>query len=306
MARLFRLGWSRRASLEALRAQRQTRALLVHDALTRLQREPRYQSSGSLIPYGRKMYSQNEEDGLIQEIFRRIGTTSRTFLKIGIWDGLGNNTLALLFQGWRGAWIEASRTSVGKIRAGLLKTIRSGALTVVNSFVTRENVNRLIESAIGRGEVDLLSVDIDGNDYHVFDAIGVLSARVVVIEYNAKFPPPIVYCIDYEAGHVWRGDDHFGASLQFLEERFLRKGYKLVACNLTGSNAFFVRGDLVGDRFLPPFSAEMHYVPARYHLVGFESGHPPAFATLERSFDCRKPSEGSSRPSLAPAGAKHE
>jgi len=130
-------------------------------------------------------------------------------------------------------------------------------------------------------EVDLFSLDIDGNDLHVFEAVECVRPRVVVMEYNAKFPPPIEYGLAYDPEYLWEGDDCFGASLTTLEQRMRTKGYRLVGCNLTGSNAFFVRHDLVAGKFLEPYTAEVHYQPARYHLAGYRSGHPPSYGALE-------------------------
>ena len=95
--------------------------------------------------------------------------------------------------------------------------------------------------------VDLLSVDIDGNDLPVaLAATEAMSAKVLVVEYNAKFPYPIVQCMKYDPAHTWKNDDYHGASLgawvQALETR-----YRLVCCNLAGTNAFFVRSDLAGQ-----------------------------------------------------------
>ena len=146
----------------------------------------------------------------------------------------------------------------------------------------------MISSQINENEIDLLSVDIDGNDIHIFNSINCISPRVVVIEYNAKFPPPITYCMKYNQKYIWNGDDNFGASLKFLENEFDKKGYCLVGCNITGVNAFFVRKDLVTDKFLEPFSAEVHYEPARYYLAKFSSGHKPSLNTLEESLIVHK------------------
>lgn len=257
--------------------------LILRDATDRLRAEPRCQDPRRLLRYGHKVYSQSDEDGIIREIFARIGTKERVFVEFGIGSGLENNTYALLFDGWRGLWIEASEESVRRIRQGLPRTLESGALRVVRSFVTRENIDRLIGSEITEPEIDLLSIDIDGNDFHVFDAIRCTRPRVIVMEYNAKFPPPIRYCMEYDENHTWRRDDGFGASLKFLETELAARGYRLVGCNLTGVNAFFVRDDLVSDRFLAPFTAEEHYEPARYHLIGLGSGHRASFETLERA-----------------------
>lgn len=260
---------------------------LVHLLLERIRGNPRYQDGKCLTLSGYKVYSQCDEDGMIREIFRRIGETGKTFVEFGVGDGLENNTLALLFEGWKGLWIDGSEKLTSRIREGLKDTIETGRLTVTNAFITKENINELISSSIDEGEVDLLAIDMDGNDFHVFESISCINPRVVVIEYNAKFPPPVHYCMAYDKGHKWSGDDNFGASLKFLEEGFREKGYCLVGCSLTGANAFFVRQDLVADRFLEPYSAERHYEPARYFLGRLTSGQKPTFKTLERSVEMR-------------------
>ena len=248
-----------------------------------MRKAPEYQSPKCLVAFGSKVYSQNDEDGIICEIFNRIGATSKSFVEFGVGNGLENNTYALLFKGWKGLWIDGDPQLVATIRLNLPKTIASGALTVIHSFITRENIDSLIVAGSRQGEVDLLSIDIDGNDFYVFDAIKCIKARVIVIEYNAKFPPSWSFCMDYDSSHRWLGDDYFGASLKFLEEGFRRKGYSLVGCNLTGSNAFFVRADLVDDKFQSPFTAEQHFQPARYYLSEVMSGHKSSYRTLENS-----------------------
>lgn len=262
---------------------RTERPQAVFAEIERLKAGPRHQGGGSLALYGHKVYSQTDEDGIIREIFKRIGTTNKTFVEFGVGDGLENNSLALLFDGWKGLWIEGSTDFARAIEAGFPTAIRKGILTVKNAFITRENINELISAGVPRGEIDLLSVDIDGNDYHIFEAIDCVSPRVLVMEYNAKFAPPLQYCMAYNATHVWRGDDCFGVSLKFLELALKRRNYCLVGCNLAGTNSFFVRQDLLGDKFPAPYTAERHYEPARYYLAGAPSGHRPSYATLERS-----------------------
>src|SRR3989304_4040056 len=275
------------STLQALRAaahdvSRMCQSVLRSE-LDRLKEQSQFRDPRHLVPYGSKVYSQCNEDGIIAEIFRRIGTTSKCFVEFGIGNGLENNTLALLFDNWHGLWIEASEQSVQAIDAAFANVIRAGRLKVIRSFITKDNIDGLIADNIEQREVDLLSVDLDGNDYHVLSAITSISPRVVVIEYNAKFPPPLVFCMDYDEAHVWSGSDCFGASLSFLEMDLRNKGYSLVGCNLSGVNAFFVRSDLVVDSFLGPFTAENHYQPARYHLVDVASGHPASYDTLEKS-----------------------
>ena len=229
----------------------------------------------SLLRYGCKVYSQNDEDGIIAEIFRRIGTTNRVFIEFGVEAGLENNTLRLLLEGWRGLWIEGSKTFVKQIRCKFANVVQDGRLRVVHSLVDRDNIDDLI-APFHSGEIDLLSIDIDGNDIYVFQSLKVIQPRVVVIEYNGKFPPSLSIAQAYNPGHHWRWTDYFGASLAAITHVAQHKGYSLVGCNVTGSNAFFVRDDLVGDHFLAPYTAVQHYQPTRYFLTGtFYAGHPP-------------------------------
>jgi hypothetical protein len=240
--------------------------------------DPKYEDPKRLERFGFKAYSQNDEDGIIQEIFQRIGIKHHAFIEFGVGNGLENNTVYLLYQGWGGLWIDGS-PQLCEVIAKRIQPVVPLALTVVNQFITVENINDLFVQNGFEGEIDLLCIDIDGNDYHIWNAIESVSPRVVVIEYNAKFHPPVNWTITYNPAHEWRGTDYFGASLKALEILGLKKGYRLVGCNLAGVNAFFVREDLVGDRFAAPFTAENHYHPPRYYLLPFYSqlGHRPDF-----------------------------
>ncbi len=232
----------------------------------------------TLLAYGFKAYSQNDEDGIIAEIFRRVGVTNRVFVEIGVGNGLENNTLLLLFDGWTGLWIDCGEANVAAIRKGFAKTLESGQLVFADAAVDVENVNAVVSEHIKDSKIDLLSIDIDGNDYHVLKALTVVRPRVIVAEYNPRFPPPVEYCMAYDRNHRWRQDDNYGASLKFLESRLTE--YRLVGCNITGSNAFFVREGLEAS-FTEPFSAERHFQPCRFDLCRMQMGHSPAYATLE-------------------------
>ena len=100
------------------------------------------------------------------------------------------------------------------------------------------------------------------------------------MEYNAKFGPVINYRMPYDEGYVWQKTDQFGSSLKNLEITLDKRGYSCVGCNVVGTNAFFVRNDLLQNKFLEPFSSEKHFEPARYELVGLPSGHPASYNTL--------------------------
>lgn len=236
---------------------------------------PRYDDPQSLSRHGFKVYSQNDEDGIIAEIFRRVGTTNRTFIEFGVETGLESNTLKLLLEGWNGLWIEGSETFVKQMLRKFKNVVQSGRLQIKHGFIDRDNIDGFI-APFYTGEIDLLSIDIDGNDIHVFQAIEVVQPRVVIIEYNGKFPPPLSIAQAYDPRHQWRGSDYGGSSLAAITRVAEDKGYVLVGCNITGVNAFFVRHELVRDQFLAPYTAAHHYEPARYFLwETFESGHQP-------------------------------
>jgi len=227
----------------------------------RLKQEIKARDTKRLEPFGYKVYSQNEEDGMIEEIFHRIGIKNRFFVEFGVQDGLECNSHFLLFQGWEGVFIEGDEKSVKKIRENFAPVLKSDKLTLIHHFITAENINDLISStkALQIGEIDLLSIDIDGNDYHIFKAINAINPRVVVIEFNAKFPPPTQYIMPYNPSHVWNLDDMHGASLESLSHLATQKGYNLVGTDIKGVNAFFVRKDLCGDLFPSDDSAKNLY-----------------------------------------------
>lgn len=238
---------------------------------------PRGSDEARLLRSGRKVYSQNDEDGIIAEIFRRIGTASQRFVEIGAADGSENNTVWLLLQGWSGTWIEGQSSLTAVISKKFETYVTSGRLAVFNAFVNRDSAQELEQKALF-SDIDLLSLDIDGNDYHVIEALKKLDARVVVVEYNAKFPPPHKFIMKYNSNKnfMWDMTDYFGASLTAWDELLREKGYRLVGCNITGANAFFVRNDLASGKFCEPLTPENHYEPARHWLAsGFVSGHPP-------------------------------
>ncbi len=236
--------------------------------------KPRHADPKRLLRYGFKVYSQNDEDGIIQEIFNRIGATSRTFIEFGVQTGVECNSAKLLLEGWRGLWIEGASHNVLEMRHNLAGVLDQKRLTLVEAMVTAENVNALFEQAGFSGEIDLLSVDIDYNDYWVWKAIETVRPRVVVIEYNSALRPPLSVVVPYEPTRRWDGTNYFGASLEALVKLGRAKGYRIVSCNFSGANAFFVRDDLCGSHFLEPATAEEHYEPTRY-FFGAQSGHPP-------------------------------
>jgi hypothetical protein len=233
---------------------------------------PKYDDPKRLTRYEAQVYSQGGEDGIIQEIFRRIGTTNRIFCEFGAADGVENNTALLVTLGWGGLWMDGDGSAVERARIRYAAAVAEGRLNIQRQFINAENIEGLMTGAGLPPDLDLLSVDIDRNDFYVWNAISNYRPRVVVIEYNAMFPPGVDWVIPYDADAWWNGTSSFGGSLSAFERLGRTKGYSLVAASLTGANAFFVRNDLVADRFSSPFTAEYHYEPPRLHLIPYKPG----------------------------------
>ncbi len=233
--------------------------------------------------YGYKVYSQNDEDGILQEIFDRIGTETKRFVEFGVQNGLECNSHYLLHKGWTGLWLEGNESFCRQIQEKFAYVISKGLLKIDCVFITRENINQKIEEWTGGGEIDLLSIDVDGNDYHIWDAISCITPRVVCIEYNGRFSPDCEWAMPYFSEHVWQGNDYFGASLKALENLGRKKGYQLVGTNLTGVNAFFVRTDLAQGKFPEPATAENLYNAPQYERK-YITGHPNEFCLIGEDY----------------------
>lgn len=221
-----------------------------------------------------QVYSQTAEDTMIAEIFRRIGERDRFFVEFGIEDGTENTTRWLLEQGWRGVWVEGSPASVERAQAIFAGPVGEGRLAVVHAMAAPEDADAILRRAGAPDRIDFLSVDIDHNTGHLWEALQI-RARVCCIEYNAALPPSSDIVVAYEPGHGWDGTNWFGASLKALERIGRGKDMALVGCDFAGINAYFVDQDEAAGRFSEPFTAEAKHRPPRYHLVA-KAGHPPS------------------------------
>jgi hypothetical protein len=202
----------------------------------------------------RKVTSQNGEDGVIEAIFARIGTTNKFFVEFGVGDATECNGAYLLEQGWTGLMMDGGHDS------------RNPRATIRREFIVAENINALFAKYGVPREFDLLSIDIDGNDFWVWREIAA-RPRVVVIEYNSNVPADVSVAIAYEPMFISDGSDYFGASLLALVELGRQKGYTLVYCERAGVNAFFVADEALPRGFQPQ-SLEKLYRPPNYNYMG--------------------------------------
>jgi hypothetical protein len=224
---------------------------------------------------GYKVYSQTDEDGIIEEIFSRTGA-DRTFIEIGIESGHECNSHLLLLKEWRGCWIEGSPKWCARVRAELGLEEAGNIFQLIEAFVRRDNISSLYRRACAFLEVEnvgLFSLDIDGNDFFIAQELLSSGARphVLCLEYNGHFPPPLAFSIEYSENHAWNQTDYFGATLQAFVDMLEPKGYRLITCNLAGLNAFFVREELAGH--FPRRSAADLFQPLRVHLSPLPTGH---------------------------------
>jgi hypothetical protein len=231
---------------------------------TRLQKCAYKQTKGNfnrLEWFGKKYHSQSDEDGILLEIFKRVGTTNKIFIDFGAETGSENNSRNLLENGWQGLWIEGNSHYFSALHQNGEPFKSSGMLTITESYVNPDNINKLILESKISGEIDLLSIDIDSIDYYVFDAITAVNPRVLVLEHNSGFGPSNHYVMPLNLDYRWDPsnpqDNKNGASISSFVDLANKKNYQLVGCGLFSPNGYYVRKDLLcsnngKDRF--PYS----------------------------------------------------
>lgn len=203
-----------------------------------------------------KVFSQNGEDGVIAEIFHRIGTESEYFVEFGAETGAECNTRFLAdVLDWRGVYFEADETNFQGLSARFRNNQR---IQTFKRHITPETINECFQLAGVPIDIDLLSIDVDGQDLWVWNALEDYRPRVVVVEYNSGLDPSGTMV---EREGVYQGFvDTFGASIGALRKIGAEKGYRLVHCDLSGVNAFFVREDLVNSSFCDPVMRSPDYL----------------------------------------------
>ncbi len=197
-----------------------------------------------------RVFSQWGDDGIIQYLLGRVPVANTEFVEFGVEDYSEANTRFLLCNdNWRGLIIDAGLAHQRFVAERGLEWRHD--LTAISSFITRDNIDGLIRGAGFGGDIGLLSVDIDGNDYWVLDAIASVSPRIVIVEYNAMFGADLAVTVpyrpDFHRSRAHYSGVYYGASLAALARLADRKGFAFVGCNSAGNNAYFVRRDVLGD-----------------------------------------------------------
>jgi hypothetical protein len=206
--------------------------------------------------------SQNGEDGVIQEIIRRIGAPTRYFIEIGASAEEANCLLLADALGWHGLFVDGNALQAWRLKR---KYQNSDAVAAHLRVITPTNINEVLDADGIPPDVDVLSIDVDGNDYWLWDALTIRRPRIVIVEYNSSIASESVSVQPYRL-RGWDSTSHFGASLGALRRLGSSKGYRFVHADLSGTNVFFVRRDIAGDEFLP--EDEVAHRPTNYHLMG--------------------------------------
>lgn len=221
--------------------------------------------SGALQDYEFKVFSQFGEDGIIQHLVSSMKIENKTFIEFGVEDFVESNCRFLLcHSGWSGLVIDGSKENVTRLKKSDLYWRND--LTAKCSFITRDNITALIQEAGFGPEPGILSIDLDGIDYFIWQQLEWMRPAIMVAEYNSVFGPDRKITVPYDPAFV-RFEKHHsglygGCSLGALNYLAMSRGYSLVGSTSQGVNAFFVRNDLM-PRNLRALSVEEAYVVSR-------------------------------------------
>lgn len=232
----------------------QQRALMQHYLVAQANKQiPDFRTTGF------KVFSQFEEDGLLLFLFSLIGEGSKTFIEIGANDGINSNcsNLAIHF-GWSGLFFEGDSRLIkrGEKFYSKIPTPYHPKPKYIQAIIKRENINQLIEKAGLSGEIELLSIDIDGNDYWVWDALTTVQPKVVVIETHTEFGTENIV-VPYDPDYMYPGKHpiYHGASVVAMNKLAEKKGYRLIGASDLGINQIYIRKDLLLEE-LPTVTPE--------------------------------------------------
>jgi hypothetical protein len=221
----------------------------------------RTKESANLQDYEFSVYSQWGEDGIIQRLVSVLPIANRTFIEFGVEDfNEANCRFLMAHDHWRGYVLDGSQRWIAKLRGA--DWFWKYDLRAEHAMVTRDNVDALLAHSGFDRDLGILSIDVDGVDYWLLEAITAFAPRIVIMEYNALFGAERAITVPYDAGFQRRAKHYselyFGASLPALEHLAAKKGYSLVCTESAGVNAFFVRNDLLGPG-VQPLSAAAAY-----------------------------------------------
>lgn len=194
-----------------------------------------------------KVFSQNGEDGIIQYIINKLEIPNKIFIEFGVETYIESNTRFLLINNeWSGLILESDTDFVNFIKNDYV--FQKYDLQIEKVFITKDNINSVFKNYTNLKDIGLLSIDIDGNDYWIWETITEIQPRIVICEYNATFGDSkkvtIPYQADFDKNTAHYSNLFFGASLNALCDLADKKGYDFIGTCTSGANAFFVRKDI--------------------------------------------------------------
>jgi hypothetical protein len=229
---------------------------------------------GSAVPlaeFESGLLSQNGEDGLLEAIFQVIGFKTRSIVEFGF-AATEASFLNLVLAHDLDAYFMDGSSDTCRLASALFRVMgRQRRMHVTRTFITAENINQVIAGMGLSGELDALSIDVDGNDYWIWQALDVVSPRLIVAEYNDRLGPDAAVTIAYDPSFDFSQSPHEfyqGVSLAALGKLATEKGYRLIGCESSGTNAFFLRNDIDAPSFPTQTVAESF----RYHARSREGG----------------------------------
>jgi hypothetical protein len=212
-----------------------------------------------------KVFSQFGDDGIIQYLVSVVDIPNHVFIEFGVEDYKESNTRFLLVNDkWKGLIVDGSESHIKSIKRSDLYW--KNDLTAVCHFITRDNINKIFTENGFTGEIGILSIDIDGNDYWIWESIDTVSPSIVIVEYNSVFGANHAITIPYDPEFNRMNACFFGlywgASLKALCRVADKKGYYFVGSNSDGNNAYFVRKDKIGS--IKPLTVREGYRESKY------------------------------------------
>ncbi len=232
-------------------------------------------ATSNLKDYEFKVFSQWGEDGIIQHLTKSIEIKNKTFIEFGVEDFFESNCRFLLMKDdWKGFVIDGSKSNIQRLKNSYFYWKHH--LDAVDKFITKENIEDILATSGFENDLGILSVDLDGNDFYILEAINNFSPRILICEYNPVFGGSRKITIPYQAD-FYRSNTHhsnlyWGASLAAMTYLADKKGYSLVGTNTAGNNAFYVRNDLLNDK-VKVLSVEAAYSPSNYRESRDEHGN---------------------------------
>jgi hypothetical protein len=243
----------------------------------------RKKNEDNISSYEFSIFSQWGDDGIIDYLINNLNIKNKSFIEFGVQDYTECNTKFLLMnRNWRGLIIDESTNLINKIKNSDIYWRYD--LTAIKSFITKKNINNIFKDNNFVGTIGLLSIDIDGNDYWIWDSINSVDPEIVIIEYNSRLgfekAITIPYREDFERKKAHYSNIYYGASLKALINLGKKKNYIFIGCNSAGNNAYFIKSNLENSK-IKEIKIEQGFVHSKFRESRDENGNKNYLAFKE-------------------------